>query len=251
LCDFAKLSKSELTAKCYHPHLVQNGRFKCISKKGVEMRSFLLLGATLATLGSGPSEAAGVHGWSVVTGRTVGASDTVLHLQIGWPGVSATLLHGVTPKVDLGAIFTFNYGFEGDVTETRPGLKFQGLLRANFFDSHRFNLGIHLAPGALFYFYPATTVAGIAIPVGLAFGIRASSLLNVGLTFDLPMFVLFSSRVRNGQLVVPALFGAGLEYFLGHNVAFTLKMGMGPIIYAGDGVANFDLQALIGFAFRL
>ncbi len=215
------------------------------------MRSFLLLGATFATLGSVPSEAAGIHGWSVVTGRTVGTNDTALHLEVGWPGVSATLLHGVTPKLDLGAIFTFNYGFEGDVTETRPGLKFQGLLRANFFDSHRFNLGIHVAPGALFYFYPATTVAGLAIPVGLAFGIHASSQMNVGLTFEMPMFVLFSSRVRNGQLVVPALFGGGFEYFFSHNVAFTMKMGMGPIIYAGDGIANFDLQALIGFAFRL
>ena len=215
------------------------------------MRSFLLIGATLAALASGPSNAAGIHGWSVVTGRTVGTSDTVLHMQIGWPGVSATLLHGMSPKLDLGAIFTFNYGFEGDITEARPGLKFQGLLRANFFDSHRFNLGIYVAPGPLFYFYPATTVAGIAIPVGLAFGIHAANQLNVALTFDVPMFVLFSSRVRNGQFVVPALFGSGLEYFLSRNVAFTLKMGMGPIIYAGDGVANFDLQALIGFAFRL
>jgi hypothetical protein len=212
------------------------------------MRSFLFLCAAVAVLGSKPSEAAS---WSVVTGRTVGAHDTVLDLKAGWPGISATLLHGMTPKFDLGAVFTFNYGFEGDITETRPGLKFQALLRANFYDSHHFNFGLHFAPGPLFYFYPATTVAGIAIPVGLDFGIHAASDINVGLTFDLPMFVLFSSSVRRGQFVIPALFGGGLEYFFGRNVAFTMKTGMGPIIYAGDGVANFDLQALIGLAFRL
>src|SRR5258708_5579801 len=133
------------------------------------MRSFLLIGATLAALASGPSNAAGIHGWSVVTGRTVGTSDTVLHMQIGWPGVSATLLHGMSPKLDLGAIFTFNYGFEGDITEARPGLKFQGLLRANFFDSHRFNLGIYLAPAPLFYFYPPPTLPPLAIPLPLPF----------------------------------------------------------------------------------
>jgi len=232
----------------YDRHLAQTIAQTTSPKIGVEMRCFLLLCAMVVTLGSEPSEAAS---WSVVTGRTVGAHDTVVDLRVGWPGISTTLLHGVTPKLDLGGIFTFNYGFEGDVTETRPGLKLQALLRANFYDSHKFNFGIHLAPGPLFYFYPATTVAGIALPIGLDFGVHSSSQLNVGLTLDLPMFILFSSNVRRGEFVIPALFGGGLEYFLAPNVAFTFKMGMGPIIYTRDGVANFDLQALVGFAFRL
>jgi hypothetical protein len=218
------------------------------------MRSFLLLCATYAALGSPTSAAAQVRGqgWSVVTGRTVGMNDNILHVQAGWPGVSATLLHGMSPKVDLGGIVTFNYGFEGDVNvQTRPGLKFQGLIRANFADSHKFNVGINFAPGPLFYFFPSTTVAGIAIPVGLAFGIRATSDMNVGLALEMPMFVLFSSSVRNGQLVLPLLGGGGIEYFIGRNLALTFSLRLGPMIYTSDGVADFDFQGLMGLAFKL
>ncbi len=212
----------------------------------------LSLCAVAVALVAGNSEAASVgsHGWSTITGRTVGTHVDVLHVQAGWPGISATLLHGMTPKLDLGGIFTFNYGFEGDVEITRPGLKLQGLLRANLVDSGKFNLGIHFAPGPLVYFFSSTTMGGIAIPMGLAFGIRANNQLNVGLALELPMFVVFSSRVRNGQLVLPVLFGGGIEYFFERNLALTLNLGMGPIIYTGDGFSRFALQALMGLAFR-
>ncbi len=217
------------------------------------MRKFLVLCALAFALAPSGSEAApvGPHGWSVITGRTVGTGVDVLHVQAGWPGISAGLAHGMTPKLDLGGIFTFNYGFEGDVEVVRPGLKLQGLLRANLVDSGKFNLGIHFAPGPLVYFLRFTTVAGIAIPIGLAFGIRANNELNVGLAFEMPMFVVFSSSALNGQLVLPVLFGGGIEYFFDRNLALTFQLKMGPMIYTRDAFTDFDFQALMGLAVRL
>jgi hypothetical protein len=215
------------------------------------MKRSLLLCALFAAWGVGTSEAV-AQGWSVITGRTVGGNNTVFFGQAGWPGISATLVHGVTPKVDLGGIFTFNYGVEGDVqAPVTPGLKIQGLLRANLVDSNKFNLGINFAPGPLFYFFRGTTVTGIAIPFGLAFGIPTSSKLNVALTFELPMFVVFPSSQYDGQLILPILFGGGIEYYLQQNLALTFVMKMGPMIFTSGGGADFDFQALMGLAVKL
>lgn len=220
------------------------------------MKRVASLCALIASLLFGTSEAvaqARGQGWSVLTGRTIGLNDTALHFQAGWPGISATLLHGMTPKLDLGGIFNFNYGFEGDVNCcVRPGIKFQGLLRANLFDSNKFNVGINFAPGPLFYFFPRrTTVAGIAIPFGLEFGIPATPALNIGLAFEMPMFVVFESNALSGQLVLPVLFGGGIEYFLDRSLALTFNMRMGPMIFTADGFTDFDFQALMGLAVKL
>ena len=219
------------------------------------MRRFVSLCALFTALGMGTSEAiAQVHGheWSVITGRTVGPNNDVLFFEAGWPGISASLIHGVKPKLDLGGIFTFNYGFEGDVNvQAVPGLKVQGLLRANFTDSSKLNVGINFAPGPLFYFFSGTTVIGLEIPVGLAIGIRASPDLNVGLMFEVPMFVVFPSSQYLGELVVPILFGGGIEYFLQPNLALTFTMKMGPMIFTRESITDFDLHALFGLAVKL
>jgi hypothetical protein len=190
--------------------------------------------------------------WSVLTGKTVGTSNNVLHFQAGWPGISATLAHGMSSKLDLGGIFTFNYGFEGDVNfAVRPGIKLQGLLRANLYDSGKLNIGINFAPGPLFYFRRGTTEAGLAVPIGVVFGIPATSALNVDFAFEMPMFVIFPSSLLNGQLVLPILFGGGIEYFIDHNLAVTFNMRMGPMIFTGDGFTDFAFQGLMGLAVKL
>jgi hypothetical protein len=220
------------------------------------MRRFLSICALVTALGMGSSEAiAQVQGrdWSVITGRTVGTNNDLLFFQAGWPGISASLIHGVKPKLDLGGIFTFNYGFEGDVNApVTPGLKVQGLLRANFTDTSKLNFGLNFAPGPLFYFFNGgPTVIGLEVPIGLALGIRASPDLNVGLTFELPMFVVFGTSRYDGQLVLPILFGGGIEYFLERNLALTFTLRMGPMIYTASNFTDFDFQALFGLAVKL
>ena len=64
------------------------------------------------------------------------------------------------------------------------------------------------------------------------------------------MFVIFPSSVFSGQLVLPVLFGGGIEYFFERNLALTFQLKMGPMIFTRDGSSDFDLQALMGLAFR-
>jgi hypothetical protein len=216
------------------------------------MRKAVQLCAVVGMLALLPDQAAArtAQGWSVVTGETVGTNVHVLHVQVGWPGISATLLHGYTPTVDLGGIFTFNYGYEGDVNFVHPGLKLQALLKATLMDTPKYNLGVTFAPGGFVYFFGSNfTVGGIVFPLGLVFGLPASSAVNVAFNFDLPMFVSFGDF---SHFTVPILFGGGVEYFLERNMALTFNLRAGPIIYAGTASGtDFDLQALFGLAFKI
>ncbi|HXN41462.1 MAG TPA: hypothetical protein VN918_06710 [Myxococcaceae bacterium] len=194
------------------------------------------------------------QGWSVLTGQTVGDNATAVHVQAGWPGISATLLHGYTPTVDLGGIFTFNYGVEGDVNSVYPGLKLQGYAKATLMETPKYNLGVWFAPGPLLYFFPSSpfyssTVFGITFASGLIFGLPVTNVVNVAFNFDLPMYVTFGTI---GKFTVPILFGGGVEYFLEKNMALTFNLRMGPVIYTGTPSAtNFDLMALFGLAFKI
>jgi len=197
------------------------------------------------------------QGWSVLSGKTVGNGNTVLHAQLGWPGISVGLLHGLRSNLDLGGRFSFNYGYEGVTFGVIPGLKLQGLLRVNFVERGRFNFGLEVAPGPMFYFQNnGYTRVGLAIPAALQFGVAVSSAVMINFGFELPMFVQFSPNnpfitgAYNTGLYVPILFGGGLEYFLDRSLALTFNMRMGPTIHPA-GFARFTLYSLFGLAFRL
>src|SRR5262249_21858792 len=184
------------------------------------MKRFVALCALSAVLGIGSSEALAQAGegqtWSVLTGRTVGANENFVHVQAGWPGISGTLLHGYSPTVDLGGIFTFNYGLEGDVqASTDAGIKLQGLARLLLMDSGRYNFGLNFAPGFLIYFAHSRTLFGITIPVAAVFGIPVSPVVNIALGADIPFWFY---TTQGGGAVIPILFGGGAEYFIDHNM---------------------------------
>src|SRR5262249_39837598 len=83
--------------------------------------------ALLAGMVTGSARA---EGWSAMSGQTLGSGGGMIWGQFGWPGISADLAYGVSPTLDLGGRFTFNYGEEG-ITDTGVlGLKFQFTLRA-------------------------------------------------------------------------------------------------------------------------
>jgi hypothetical protein len=229
------------------------------------MKRLVALCALSAALGVGSSDAAaqvrGSQGWSVNTGRTVGINENFLHVQGGWPGISATLLHGNSPTLDLGGIFTFNYGLEGDVNDVNPGLKLQALARLLLNDSGRYNIGLTFAPGPLLYFGHSTTLFGITVPVGLVVGIPVSSAANVNLGLDIPFWFYVT---QGGGAVIPILAGGGVEYFVDRSMAITFNTRMGPAIYTGGGTrcigtfcvsrqsfTDFALQVLLGVALRM
>jgi hypothetical protein len=189
-------------------------------------------------------------------GRMVGDSDTVLHLQAGWPGVSATLLHGMSPTVDLGAIFTFNYAVEGLLSKPLPGLKLQGRVGKILWDSGTANLGVSFAPGALIYFGAGncsgrlgcdSNLIGLTAPLALALGIPVSVTTNVQFGFEIPFWVYFN---QGGGAEIPLLMGGGVEYYFERNMAITLSLRMGPAI-SSRGNVDFDLKAVTGLAMKL
>lgn len=188
-------------------------------------------------------------GWSVLSGRTVGTDQNVIHGQVGWPGVSATLLHGMTPKVDIGGAFAFNYGVEGS-TYVYPELALRGVGRLNLVDTPKYNIGIGTQPGLLMWF-PGSGISaqfGIGIPVSFAAGFPISREVMLVAGADIAFDVFFTS---GGYVVIPILFGGGAEYMIEPNLLLTFTLRLGPVVSAGQlGGTVFGLNALIGLAYK-
>jgi len=186
------------------------------------------------------------QGWSVLSGETVGSGRTAFHGQVGWPGLSGTLLHGVNDKVDIGGRFTFNYGQEGIVSSVVPGLKLQGLMKFQLAQA-KVNFGLMLEPGVFFYFHRGDTDIGMTLPVKFLVGIPASSALMINAGMDIPFQVYFG---QGSTAVIPILFGGGLEYFVDQSLGVTFNLRMGPSIVTRGGNVEFTLESLVGVAYR-
>ena len=189
------------------------------------------------------------QGWSVHSGQTVGDRSNVVFGEVGWPGLSVSLLHGATSRFDIGGRLTLiNYGFEGRINDVLPGMKLQMLTRIGLVETSRFNLGLAFGPGVLFYFPRfGPTIVGIALPLEINAGIPIGSAIMINFGMDMPMFVTFG---RTGSFFIPILFGGGVEYFLNRNLAFTFNLKMGPSIHTASGHAEFAMEALLGIAYR-
>jgi hypothetical protein len=211
------------------------------------MKSRFLVGlALLSGLVAGEVRA---QGWSAQSGETLGQGGTLFWAQFGWPGISADLAYGVSPTVDLGGRFTFNYGEEGITDTSVVGLKFQFTLRAQLVRKPKFDLALRFDPGLLLYFPSSTTIVGMTFPVGLEAGFPISHAFRAMGSFDLPFWVTFNAPA---ELFVPILFGGGVEYLVQHNFAITARIKMGPTIGTGNRTKNtfFTLYLLFGLAYR-
>jgi hypothetical protein len=215
---------------------------------------------TTTSKASGAAATASATGqqWSVVTARTVGQGANALQGGVGFPGVHAQLLHGMTQALDLGGRVSFNYGLEGQVACSSricvggdalpPGVKLQAVARYKFFDNGKLNAGAAFSPGLLLYFprFVGTQV-GFALPVSATLGIVASSAMNVGITVELPMWVLFGQR---SGFVLPVLMGAGFEYFITSALAVWFDLRMGPSIWTNGVAAAFTFDGKLGVGWR-
>lgn len=205
--------------------------------------------------------------WGVVGALTAPTNANVVEGGLGWPGLHISYLRGISNQLEMGARFTFNFGVEGLVGPVVPGLKLQFLLRFKFFDSGKVSLALRFEPGPLFYFYPssdvvscttdafgnlvcgraASTIGGLTLPVGMRLGIVASSAVNIGLSFDLPMWFSFG---RTTYFLVPLLAGAGVEYFLQSNLLLYFNIKMGPTLSSRGGTAVFTFESKLGVGYR-
>ncbi len=210
--------------------------------------------------------------WGVVGALTAPQGANVIEAGLGWPGGHASFLHGLTHQLELGGRFTFNYGVEGllGYNTIAPGLKLQFLARLKFFDNGKVSLAARFEPGLLVYFYPSTSgnitctadqfgnvicgratstvaVGGLTIPMGVRLGIVASSAINVGVSFDLPIWFSFG---RTAFVYIPVLMGVGVEYFLQSNLLLSFNIKMGPTLSSAAGSAVFTLESKIGVGYR-
>ncbi len=184
--------------------------------------------------------------WTTVGGRTVGVNKNQLVGGVGWPGLEVSFERGILSMFDLGARATFFYGLEGLVTQVHPGFKLQGLVKVKFLDQGKVALAIVFEPGPLVWGDRGATVWGFTVPFGVRLGIAAASALNVGLSFDVPLWVQFDV---GGGLNVPIMTGLGLEYFVKSDLAVFFKTKMGPTIRPYQRT-EFTFDAMMGVGYR-
>jgi hypothetical protein len=166
---------------------------------------------------------------SVLSGKSL-AGGTVVHGQVGFPGLSIALLTSVGENLDAGGRISFLYAYEGITRlERTPGIKLQGVFRLQLLDREKFNFGLRFSPGIFFYSfpYPGWTETGLALPVDLVLGIALAPPLMLNVGVDVPMFVAFGPV---GGLAVPVLIGAGVEYALDRQLALTMNLRVGPSV---------------------
>ncbi|MFP2931371.1 hypothetical protein ACLESO_40520 [Pyxidicoccus sp. 3LG] len=189
------------------------------------------------------------QGWSILAADSLGRGNTAFSGQIGWPGITLGLLHGGSERFDIGGKFSFNYGREGWVRYTDPGVKLQAWMRLMLAQTSQVALAVTFQPGPFFYFEDGDTDVGLALPVGIVIGIPAGSAVMVNLGLDLPFHVYFGEGIGP---VFPILVGGGLEYFIDRSLDVTFNVRLGPSIIPdrrGDG-SEFTLEALFGIAYR-
>jgi hypothetical protein len=203
----------------------------------------------LAVAGSAHAQG-GAYPYSVYGGQTVGYNSNVVVGRAGWPGLSVGILHGITDSVDIGGTLTFNYGVEGITDNPQAGLRAAFNSRFRLLDQGKFDLGLHIDPAFIIYFY-GNTHPGIAIPVGLSAGIPLASSFLLHFAFDVPLFFIFGDPGSFTGL--PFLAGGGFEYFIDQqlSVNFTLRLGPTILITSNASTTQFTLYALFGVGYKL
>lgn len=218
-------------------------RFTWVAVVGLVLAS----AAAAQPLGPPPMERGG-QGWSVLSGQTVGAGQNVVAAQLGWPGLSGTFLHGFSDRLDLGGGLALNYGEEGLRNTFTPGIKLQVLSRYMLLSTPAFNLGVSVAPGALFYFHSYDTLTSFTLPVGMQLGLPLGSAIMMHAGVDLPFLWTFGST---GGPVLPILVGGGAEYFLNSQLAATARLRMGPRLQGDNRPTLFTAEVGVGIAYKL
>lgn len=191
-------------------------------------------------------------GTSVVSAKTVGAGNNVVHAELGYPSISGTFLHGMSNGFDIGGRLGLGYGYG------LFGINAQAVLRFHLSDvNDKISLGLRFLPGIGLTFAFGT---GVAIPLqaGFVVGIHPIEKLNIGVGIDvIPTLNFFGGFVFS----MPILVGAAGEYWITPTIALTADFRVGPVIggffggFGGlggfGGGVGFDGRFLVGGAFKL
>ena len=187
--------------------------------------------------------------WSATQARTVGAGQSVVTAEAGWPGIAAQYLFGLDPLTDIGARAAFNYGFQS-TTITLPGFDLQVPVRRYLGRSASFDIEAHASPGFTFYGNHGEAIVGIGGPIGVLAAYRVDPRLTIDVAAEVPILLSFAS---NSGVFFGPLVGAGAEYQIERNLALTAKVRAGPEFAIGGGStgSEFAFQTIAGVAYAL
>jgi hypothetical protein len=196
---------------------------------------------------------AGDLNWTATAGRTVGSSNSVLQAEVGWPGIGFTYLKGLDDVTDVGFHVGFNYGFEG-TTNSVVGLNLAVPFRRTIATlSNDASIAFRTDPGIVFYGNnnknQGGALFGVGGPIGLVAGWRIDPRLTLDVGADMPILLTFSNPTG---VLFGAQIGAGGEYLVDRNLAFTLRARVGPeFAVANSGTASqMGFTTLIGVAYN-
>ena len=191
-------------------------------------------------------------GWSAHGAQGLDGEGHALLIEVGFPGVSAGYLRGVTSNVDLAVRLSGNYSYEGLLNPIVFGGRGEAELRVRLLELFGMHLGIHLGAGVFSYFPLNSLVLGLALPLGVGVGIPLGPRLAAAVGVDAPMWITFNS---SGGFTVPILGNAALEYFLDKNLAATLRLRLGPALlpsgFRFGGPSVLDLNVYVGMEYKL
>jgi len=204
------------------------------------------------------------RGW-MLAGTTLGIGKNSFAVQLGWPGIGLSFLHGAAERLDVGVEFGFAYGLEG-VPAVSPGLRLNAVARLHLIDQGRFSFGVRASPGLVIYFPTLSvyekyfepvnfhggnyTTFGLALPVEFIAGIVISHELCVNVVLAVPMALMF---VPEFSFIFPVQGGAGVEYRLDNSFSLTLDTRLGASVFmdpSGGNPAWASFKVMMGIAYR-
>jgi membrane protein DedA with SNARE-associated domain len=87
------------------------------------------------------------------------------------------------------------------------------------------------------------------LPVRVAMGFAFNSSLAAHFSTELPMYLTFGA---GGGAVLPLLFGAGVEYFMGRSLGLSFLTKLGPSFdLRENGQTQLAFEALLGVVYRI
>lgn len=190
--------------------------------------------------------------WSVLSGRTVGDGNFVIHPEVGYPGVSAGFIYGASDRVDVGGRLGFDYGSRIGLGIS-PTLLMQGLIKLNLAKKEKVSFALMTQPGFGFNFSGFVTML-IMFPIYAQLGIHPTDALAIVIGMDLEMAIGIALAGGGGVgFLMPIGFGPGLEYKVDNTLSLTMNFRFGPGVLAANGGAlvDFSFKALLGVAIKI
>ena len=184
---------------------------------------------------------------SVLTGRTVGAGNFVVHPEIGYPGVSVGLIWGQDNFFDAGLRVSAGYGSRSGF-DFAPGVGVQAVLRWNFLNAGIFSMGGRFEPGVLLGAYDRGNVVLLA-PLSLDLGLHPHPIFNLALGFDLGLGASFAYS-GGVAFLLPLQAGPGAEINLTDWLALTVSTRFGAGWSTWPDYNRFGFRGTVGLAFK-